>query len=412
MLLKIGEAVTNDFDTLPIYSDIITCNVDSNGNIVANYGEEDFAFDGSNGNVMTSFPEFYIYKRNVEGEEYEYIKISNDPLPGYRKISPTLIDRYDSGLGDNVLTSKSGEIPCVEKSIVVDRTLAKARGTGYGLLDINFYDALCCLYLVEYATYNSQAALGNGITNMRYNNSDVALIAEVNTNRFIVNTTGGNAFIVGQTISIGTSSIGNFGVATGRKIIEINDYNESDITGKEIIFDGNPVDIALTNVIWSSGQHSGGCDTLGMKSGCLANDSKHAVIYRGVENIFGNVWQWVDGVNIRDNQAWVCNNPEEYRSNKFEAPYEQLGYINANKNGYSTKLGFDSNHPEVNFPIELGGSVNTYMCDEYYQLTGDKVACVGSCLNNGNNAGLWSWHLHLDSGGMFGTRGARCIKYQ
>lgn len=75
---------------------------------------------------------------------------------------------------------------------------------------------------------------------------------------------------------------------------------------------------------------SGQCDSLGMKSGCLNNDSKHAIIYRGIENIFGNIWQFVDGINIKENQSYVCTNPSEYVSDTFAAPYKELGYANSN----------------------------------------------------------------------------------
>ena len=93
-----------------------------------------------------------------------------------------------------------------------------------------------------------------------------------------------------------------------------------------------------------------------MKSGCLNNDGKHAIIYRGIENIFGNIWQFVDGINLKDYQAYICYDPSEYVSDKFTDPYKELGYMcfkpaegasTTAREGYATKLGYDSLNPLV-----------------------------------------------------------------
>lgn len=407
---KNGGTVQNDFDNISPWKDIISFNLDlETGKKKAYYGDPDFKFDGSNGDVYTHIPD--IYYKIWQENDYDYIQIADYAKSGFTKCNAFDIQRYHTGLVDNVLRSYSGLAPAYNKTLPSFRTSAKALGDDYCLLDWRQF-ILQILYLVEYADYNTQSKLGNGMTSMRLNNGDVALVAESSTNRFIVNTTAGNAFYVGQTISIGTSAYGNFGVAANRKITAIADYDEDGVVGKEITFDGDAVNIALTNVIWSSGQHSGGCDSLGMKSGCLVNDSKHAVIYRGVENWFGNIWQWVDGLNIKDYQAYVCYDPSEYASDKFTDPYKALGYVNASSDGYVKTLGLDVNDPLVRFPVEVGGGSSTYMSDYYYRNTGNRVALVGGYLGNGANAGAWCWNLGVDSSYSYWPFGARVLKYQ
>jgi len=131
-----------------------------------------------------------------------------------------------------------------------------------------------------------------------------------------------------------------------------------------------------------------------MKSGCLVNDSQHAVIYRGIENIFGNVFNWIDGLNIQEYQAYICRNPEEYISDKFEAPYNKLGYVNCNERDmYIKKLGFDEKNPDIALPIEIGGGAGSSsgMCDFYTSSEGNRVARVGGVFDSGASAGLWCW---------------------
>ena len=103
-------------------------------------------------------------------------------------------------------------------------------------------------------------------------------------------------------------------------------------------------------------------------SGCIvANDGKYPCMYRGIENPYGNVWQWVDGVNITAWQAWVCDNADDYASNLFAAPYKQLSYLNASTNNYVKEMGFDANNPFAEFPISVDAVGNSPYKDYYYQ---------------------------------------------
>ena len=286
--------------------------------------------------------------------------------------------------------------------------MVKQLGDGYCLLDYRWF-AIQLLYLVEYATFNSQSVLGSGYSSMRHNANDKALNAENNANRFIVNTTAGNAFIVGQQVKIGTYENSN---SATRTITEINDYSENGVTGKEIVFDGDPLNITTSNVIWTGVQSAGQCDSLGMKSGCLINDNMHNVIYRGIEGILGNIFVFVDGINIKNRVPWICYNPTEYASDKFETPYQQLGYTNASSNGYVKTLGFDDEHPLFQFPTEIGGGTSTGTTDYYYQDSRNRVARVGGSSNSGAGCGLWYWSLNGASSSASWYCGARVLKYQ
>ena len=117
--------------------------------------------------------------------------------------------------------------------------------------------------------------------------------------------------------------------------------------------------------------NSGQLDSLGMKSGCLNNDKRHSVIYRGIEDIFGNVYQLIDGVNINDKQAYVCTDPTKYEFEKYNGDYVQVGYINSLSGGYISKLGYDENYPLLMLPIECSGvSSSTGFTDHYSLSTG------------------------------------------
>lgn len=407
---KNGGKVTNDFDNLSPWKDIISFNLDlETGKKKAYFGDADFKFDGSNGDVYTHIPTFWL--KIYEENDYMYILIADYERSGFIKIKEFDIQRYLTGIGeDGKLHSYSGLAGADFKNINQYRTLVKNLGDDYCLMDWRYF-AIQCLYLVEYATYNSQSALGNGMASMRHNNGDVALLAETNTHRFVVNTGAGNQFIVGQQVKIGAYDNVSSVIRT---ITAINNYEDSNITGKEIVLDGDPIEnISLTTYIWTCVQNSGGCDSLGMKSGCLVNDGKHNVIYRGIESIIGNIFSFVDGINIKDCVAYVCYNPKEYVSDKFESPYEKIGYINSKQEGYCKALGFDINHPLIQLPTEIGANSTSGTTDYYWcTATGNRVARVGGISGDGANGGLWSWGLNAASSDSNWICGARVLKYQ
>lgn len=416
---KNGSEVANDFDNCYPWSDIRRCNVDPvTGQVLAYYGETGYKADGSNGEVMVKIPEFWWKRERVPdefGNVYEYIYIADYARAGYKKSEEFFVGAYLLSTTDEegtiVAHSKSGVIPRYSTTLANFRSYAKNTGDGFCLLDYHYF-LLQMLYLVEYANFNSQSMLGNGL--VAYSgNGGKALIAENSTNRIIIASVNSGLW-VGKTVCIGATDAWNSSVAADREITSIEDYNDGQITGKVIHFDGDPVDIALGNVIWGSAQKTGENDVLGNKSGCLNNNQYHPVSYRGIEDIFGHLFQHVDGINIKDFQAYICKNPSEYANDKFDAPYEKLGYINSETvDSFSKKLGLDEKHPEIALPIEVGASSSTGTTDYYWGATGNKIAYVGGHFgNHGAKAGFFYWFCYSASSYSHWHFGARLLKYQ
>lgn len=408
---KNGETVQNDFDSRYPWSEIISYNYDViKKKINAYYGDPTFKFDGTNGEVLTRIPEFYWKREIING--YEYIYIADYAIAGFNKSEEFSVGRYDACIDeDGKLHSYSGYSPSTNKNITQHRDAAKLLSDEFCMIDYRYF-MLQMLYLVEYANYNSQSQLGNGIIGIRYNANDKAIIAQERTNTIVIATN--DYFKVGQQIAIGTT-VDGVSICKDRTITKITEYSKDTTEGTAITFDGDPVNIAIGNIIHACAQKEGGCDSLGMKSGCLANDSQHAVIYRGIENIFGNVFNWIDGLNIQNYQAYICRNPKEYISDKFEVPYIKLGYVNCNeKDMYIKKLGFDEKNPDIALPIEIGGGAGSSsgMCDFYYSSEGNCVALVGGSFISGSVAGLWCWACSVSSVTSILDCGARLLKHQ
>lgn len=155
---------------------------------------------------------------------------------------------------------------------------------------------------------------------------------------------------------------------------------------------------------------TGGTDELVASSGAMGTSGSHQFNYRGIEDPWGNAYEFIDGVNINDFQTWVCRDAEKYTSNVFASPYEKLGYVNLGENSWVKAMGYDDNLPFAEFPTEGGGGTATYYADHYYQAVGQRVALFGGAWSAGSNAGLSLWALNNGSSNAASSIGARLLK--
>ena len=320
-----GSPVRNDFDELYPWSDIISYNYDvANDNITAYYGDNNFQFDGSNGQVLTKIPEFW-WKR-YQDNDWEYIYISTSEEEGFNYSPEFSIARFLMGSQNNQARSISGIIPTY-CNISSARSMVQAVSSKLCLLDYHYF-LILLLYLVEYANYDCQSILGLGCCS-------------------------------------------------------------------------------------NSSPSTGGCNSLGMKSGCLYNDGYHSVVYRGMEDLYSYYFQTLDGMITKDNYVIsISCNPNDYGDHgKYQPLSVQYCY-----GVWSpiTQLTYDPNYPMVQLPkTNSGGSFTTYMCDANYSFNGgSRVVQVGGSRYYNNYNGLWCVAMANSFGSSFNDMGYRFIKYK
>lgn len=397
-----AQVVANDFDSLPIW------------------GEMKQVTDLS-GNVFIRIPKHYIYKSFVPGGK-STLKVSKYQWPGFylpkvfwnfsnsRELDYFDFGAYKAGLDTTKLTSKSGEYPLVNKNIVEFRGYAEANGAGYQQLDIHAYDVLTTLMQVEFATLDMQSVM-QGYTTGQYSGSHT-LTADTNPagNALVVANATGALYRVGQAISVGTSLGGNDRFY-GRTITQVD--ADTPVAGSTTItFDGDPVALTTGDILHNTGYKNGFSSSITSSSGCVvANNGKYPCSYRGIESPWGDVWQFVDGINIEaDYKPWVCENADDYESNKFISPYKKLSYTNATSDNYVVEIGVDEEHPFANFPTSVAAVASSPYKDHYYQDTGNKIARVGGSWNVGSFAGPSYWYLGSTSSLAFVVIGGRLLK--
>ena len=406
------SVVQNDFDAVYPFSQMKECIIDATGRI---HYKGDPTYAAAVGDWMVEVPLYYVKDVRTATTQDEYF--SAFKLDGYRipkdfiredgtVCQKVYYGRFKTGKDGTTDVSRPGLVPSNYRDLASFRTGARAKGAGWQEVGINYVkDFLHKLTKVEFANLNSQTVFGPGITSVRYTAADTAVIAGTAVNRFVTTIAIASNFSVGNVINIGTTLGGN-NVASMRVITAINAL---DASNSEIVFDGAAVNIAIGNIIAMVAQKTGQTSNLQKPSGKLSGISgRTSFKWRGIEDPFGNLYEWVDGVLINDNKGYICNKPSLFAST-LTADYKPLSYMNANANGYPFEMGYDENYPEAQFPIAVGAGSSTGYADYYYQSAGLRAAFFGGYAADGADAGLFYWRLHYSPSAADWSLGGRLL---
>ena len=113
--------------------------------------------------------------------------------------------------------------------------------------------------------------------------------------------------------------------------------------------------------------------------------------YLGVAHLANSIW--VDGIYHNNTTWYASDDPSKYVSNPSSHPptgYYSLSYSCPTSNYEVQTLGYDTNHPFVNYPSSVinNTSYNTYYCDRHYYSTGSHPVYSYVGYANALN-GLW-----------------------
>ena len=160
----------------------------------------------------------------------------------------------------------------------------------------------------------------------------------------------------------------------------------------------------------SSMSNTGGTDGMSYHTGTAASSrtATGAVQYRNIENPYGNIWEWIDGVNFSDGTVYVCTTPANY------ADDTTAGYTNAGtkvqSNGFIKAIGLSGTAPWAFFPTEVGGSETIYIPDYAYYYSGWRVLMVGGVYSNSTGyVGLFYFGASNASSSSGSSVGARLL---
>ena len=318
--------------------------MEANPTIGTKVGKDDFSYVMPWAGIVSKCCDLDTGETIAYIGEPEYVQISAGAFDGAVYIEPWEWGRYPSSLMGSKHVSMSGKHPDCRTNRATVRARSKAAGEGYYSMDSTSYWAYSMLVLVKYASLNTEEKVCKGYYFLRYTDQDKALVAEQSTNRIVI-----------ALATIGTS-LGGAQVAKQRLITRVEDYSSGSVTGKAIYFDGDPVNIAVGNIISHCANISGTTDSLGMKDGCLVNDGKHAMLLLGHE--FNGQYAFVDNVNRYQDKLYVCYDNTATKDNVGDTDpnYKALSFAFPTTSGWQLLEGFDPEHPLEMWCEKLGGS--------------------------------------------------------
>lgn len=311
-------------------------------------------------NIMIRIPEFWYTDDYSPDTKIHRLKICPHAKPGWNHHREAFVSAYElceTSLNSGKVCSTKNLIPLVGRTRTILRNAARSIGfEGESKWNIYTYEehrAICHLFLVEYATRNSQKAVNTSLTLEGFRQGGLGS-----------GCTTGTATINGaQTWSfIPTGSSDSLGSGSGEVTVTIQQTDSS------------------------------GANTTTITRKCNR--------YRGIENPFGHVWKHTDDViSVYDegSRTWYKSmKPDQFSTNK-NASYKPLCNSTMVSAGFKTEIKATPTCDFFAMSVS-GGSENTYWCDYNWDNTDTTEHCllIGGHSGHGGKAGLFS--LHSDSG--------------
>lgn len=308
--------------------------------------------EDNNVNVMIKIPEFWWIDDYVESTETHNLKICPHAKSGWHHHKEAYVSAYEGYIDGNYYRSSKNKIPSVNFTRSTVRPKARANGLGnsWNIYTYNEHRAICHLFLVEYATRNSQKAVNTELTPEGFRQGGLGS-----------GCTTGTATINGaQTWSfIPTGSSDSLGSGSGEVTVTIQQTDSS------------------------------GSNTTTTTRKCNR--------YRGIENPFGHVWKHTDDVisvyiSGYGARFWYkCDSPDHFGDSiSNDNPYYKNIAANAVVTGYKTKIATTSTCDFFASSCN-NGSETTYWCDYNWDNTDGSLHCllIGGVSDDGGAAGLF-----------------------
>lgn len=329
-------------------------------------GTHDNNFNGADTNIMVLIPEFWWIDDYSPSSKTHNLKICPHAKPGWNHHKEAFVGAYEGILTNNSFYSRKGVVPSVNVTREKLRTAARNNGNAneykWNIYTYNEHRAICHLFLVEYATRNSQKAVNTELTPEGFRQGGLGSGC----------TTGTTTINGAQTWSfMPTGSSDSLGSGSGEVTVTIQQTDQS------------------------------GSNTSTITRKCNR--------YRGIENPFGHVWKHTDDiiskysiVSGKGYRSWsICENPINFSTN-LTTKYTPI-CIEPVVTGYKTEIVIT---PTCDFFAHActNGSESTYWCDYNWDNTDTSEHCllIGGHSDGGGAAGLF----YLNSGNGVGNSGA------
>ena len=161
---------------------------------------------------------------------------------------------------------------------------------------------------------------------------------------------------------------------------------------------------------------TGATTNLGNASGAVMNANNFNVVtYRGEENLWGNIWTFVDGMNINAkgiHKLYVADHA--FADSVLDGAYKDTGITLAKANGYVSAFGYNEAFDWLFVTSEVLGNSSLPVGDYFWQnhtYNAVMIALLGATWNDGADAGAFSWSVPYAPSSRYRNIGARPVYF-
>ena len=309
---------SSPFDSIGPWAGMKMYNVEG-GVITVAEDEEGFSLSKD---TVVKIPEFwYKVAKDTTNRKHTWA-ISPVAKDGYTKHpgSGKYVGRYHTTGSSSGVFTKTGASPLVNITRPNFRTYSTNKGTGWRMIDAAAWGAIQMLYLVEFADFNSQTALGKG-----WNTGSIAAV-------------GGT-------------------------------------------------DAAVYHTVKATGAHNQ---------------------YRHIEDMYSNVYDFVDGFVASERKAYVGTDPADYGdtvSNLVDTG------ITMPSSGYITGLAFNDKCDFMFLPLTSSSTdyPSSYVSDKVFTNTGVRTLSVGGSYGDNDSYGVFFFDAYNSASNTSGYLGSRLL---
>lgn len=391
-----------NFNNLEPWKSIRRVTMSTNGAItgVGDGKGTGLTLDGSTGRVMVQIPKFYIKGVRSAANTYRWW-ISPVAREGF-EVHPAFLQRggterdfiyvgaYESGIGyvshtstTKLLQSRTGVQPYTGNSDSIWEVPFTA-----GDNEPNIGNELSTpteggFYLVDYCVTGG-SWVGNDAAGKLLIRKPGDLTCgwtntETITNTTQSNTLGTSGTPVGESATIGTFRTYSGNVGTGWGIlsfwvlaavrllfyVEYAGANSQTLIGKGIVDKAGGTGFA--GELTGAGSIDSNLATNGTGTGTGTNGLT-PIAYRGIENLWGNVWKFIDGYNAVDAEYRLINRDGSgtFADALAGGDYEASLAIPITSDGYQSNICWEDLLKFALIPNAVVGDSSTYLCDYFY----------------------------------------------
>lgn len=320
--------------------------------------------------MFVKIPEFWYIDDYSPSSKTHNLKICPHNKPGWYHHKEAFVSAYEGYLDGDRYSSIKNKIPTVNVTRENLRSLVRVNGfSGESKWNIYTYEehrAICHLFLVEYATRNSQKAVNTELTPEGFRQGGLG--SGCTTGAVTINGATTYSFIP-------TGSSDSLGSGSGEVTVTIQQTDSS------------------------------GSNTTTTTRKCNR--------YRGIENPFGHIWKHTDDVisvyqSTYKVRTWYKSmQPDQFATDK-NSSYKSLRSSTTVVGGYKTEITATSTCDFFAAACS-GGSETTYWCDYNWDNTDTSEHCllIGGRSDDGGLAGLFGLLSHHGVGHSSASVGSR-----